>query len=54
MKTMRYVLDWQAWVLFPDSCTEDMSRLPILFIDTSGNEMVSEFDKDSVKAKSAT
>ncbi len=54
MKTMRYVVDWQAWILFPDSCTEDMSKLPILFVDTSGNEMVSEFDKDSVKAKSTT
>ena len=54
MKTMRYVLDWQAWLLFPDSCTEDMSKLPILFVDTSGNEMTSEFDKNSAKAKSAT
>jgi glyoxylase-like metal-dependent hydrolase (beta-lactamase superfamily II) len=39
MKTMRYVVDWQARVTFPDSCTEDMSRIPILFLDPSGHDM---------------
>ncbi len=47
MKTMRYVVDWQAWFLFPNSCSSKLIKPPIIFINPDGT-VPGEASKESV------
>jgi hypothetical protein len=36
MKAIDFGLHWQARLLFPDSCSDRISKLPGIFLDPSG------------------